>query len=162
MLYCIYFGGLVFDVSKYNCYSDMRNNRVMIIILNKSRQPVRSSCQQQQQQQHAFSGKRRRGAVGSASASWSVDTCQSWVRAPPKAPVVSLSKKLYSHCLVLIGSRNGFERDLHKQNNCLFHNRTKIKNKINKKTKTKQQERREQQNPNCYIYVVWNGNTAVF
>ena len=28
---------------------------------------------------------------------------------------VSLSKKLYSHCLVLVGSRNGFERDLHKQ-----------------------------------------------
>ena len=30
-------------------------------------------------------------------------------------PAVSLSKKLYSHCLVLVGSRNGFERDLHKQ-----------------------------------------------
>jgi len=28
-----------------------------------------------------------------------------------KAPVVSLSKKLYSCCLVLVGSRNGFERD---------------------------------------------------
>ena len=28
---------------------------------------------------------------------------------------VSLSKKLYSHCLVLVGSRNRFERDLHKQ-----------------------------------------------
>jgi len=27
----------------------------------------------------------------------------------------SLSKKLYSHCLVLVGSRNGFKRDLHKQ-----------------------------------------------
>jgi len=27
----------------------------------------------------------------------------------------SLSKKLYSHCLVLVGSRNGYERDLHKQ-----------------------------------------------
>ena len=51
---------------------------------------------------------------GSASDSWSVDTCQSWVRAPSKATVVSLSKKLYSHCLVLVGSRNGFERDLHK------------------------------------------------
>ena len=24
-------------------------------------------------------------------------------------------KKVYSHCLVLVGSRNGFERDLHKQ-----------------------------------------------
>ena len=28
-----------------------------------------------------------------------------------KAPVVSLSKKLYTHCLVLVASRNGFERD---------------------------------------------------
>jgi len=27
------------------------------------------------------------------------------------APVVSLSKKLYSYCLVLVGSRNGFNRD---------------------------------------------------
>jgi len=35
---------------------------------------------------------------------------------PAKAPVVSLSKKLfYSNCLVLVGSRNGSERDLHKQ-----------------------------------------------
>ena len=57
----------------------------------------------------------RRGAVGSASDSWSVDTCQLWVRAPSTAPVVSLSKKLYSNCLVLVGSRNGFEHDLHKQ-----------------------------------------------
>ena len=62
----------------------------------------------------------RRGAVGSASDSWSVDTCQSWVRAPSKAPVVSLSKKLYSNCLVLVGSRNGFERDLHKQKMACF------------------------------------------
>ena len=30
---------------------------------------------------------------------------------PIKAPVVSLSKKLYPYCLVLGGSRNGFERD---------------------------------------------------
>ena len=37
---------------------------------------------------------------------------------PSKAPVVSLSKKLYPCCLVLVGSRNGFERD--------NHNRTKI------------------------------------
>ena len=37
-----------------------------------------------------------------------------------KAPVVSLSKKLYSNCLVLVGSRNGFERDLHKQKNACF------------------------------------------
>jgi len=34
-----------------------------------------------------------------------------WVRAPLKAPVVSLSNKLYPYCLVLVGSRNGFERD---------------------------------------------------
>ena len=34
---------------------------------------------------------------------------ESWVRAPSK--VVSLSKKLYPYCLVLVGSRNGFERD---------------------------------------------------
>ena len=32
-----------------------------------------------------------------------------------KAPVVSLSKTFYSHSLLLVGSRNGFERDLHKQ-----------------------------------------------
>ena len=63
---------------------------------------------------------RRRGAVGSASDFWSVDTCQSWVRAPSKALVVSLSKKLYSYCLVLVGSRNGFERDLNKQKNACF------------------------------------------
>ena len=58
---------------------------------------------------------RWRGAVGSASDSWSLDTCQSWVQAPSNAPVVSLSKKLFSNCLVLVGSRNGFECDLHKQ-----------------------------------------------
>ena len=32
--------------------------------------------------------------------------------APSMAPVVSLSKKLYSYCLVLVGSRNRFERTL--------------------------------------------------
>ena len=31
-----------------------------------------------------------------------------------KASVVSLSKKLYYNCSVLVGSRNGFERDLYK------------------------------------------------
>ena len=36
---------------------------------------------------------------------------RSWARAPSKTPVVSLSKKLYPCCLVLVGSRNGFERD---------------------------------------------------
>jgi len=35
----------------------------------------------------------------------------SWVRVPSNAPVVSLSKKLYPYCLILVGSRNGFERD---------------------------------------------------
>ena len=34
-----------------------------------------------------------------------------WVRAPSKAPVVSLSKKLYPYCLLLVCSRNGFERE---------------------------------------------------
>ena len=54
-----------------------------------------------------------RGSVGSASDSWSVDTCQSWVQAPSKA-VVSFN------FLVLVGSRNEFERDLHKQNIACF------------------------------------------
>jgi len=36
---------------------------------------------------------------------------RSGVRAPSKAAVVSLSKTLYPYCLVLVGSRNGFERD---------------------------------------------------
>jgi len=31
-----------------------------------------------------------------------------------------LSKKLYSYCLLLVGSRNRFERDLHKQKNACF------------------------------------------
>ena len=34
--------------------------------------------------------------------------------------VVSLSKKLYSNCLVLVGSRNRFDRDLHKPKNACF------------------------------------------
>ena len=61
---------------------------------------------------------------GSASDSKTVDACQSWVRAPSKDPVVFLSKKLYPHSLLLVGSRNGLECDLHKKNS-LFHNRTK-------------------------------------
>jgi len=36
---------------------------------------------------------------------------RSWVRPPSKAPVVSLSKKLYPYCLVLVASRNGFQRE---------------------------------------------------
>ena len=35
------------------------------------------------------------------------------VTTAPKASVVSLSKKLYNHPSVLVGSRNGFELDLH-------------------------------------------------
>ena len=34
---------------------------------------------------------------------------------PSKAPIVTLSKKLHDHCVVLVGSRNGFERDLSAQ-----------------------------------------------
>ena len=30
---------------------------------------------------------------------------------PIKGPVVSLSKRLYTYCLVLVGSSNGFERE---------------------------------------------------
>ena len=44
------------------------------------------------------------------------ESCTSWVRIPSKAPVVSLSKKCYPYCLVLVGSRNRLR----------FHNRTKI------------------------------------
>ena len=70
-------------------------------------------------QRHKETRARQRGAVCSSSDSWSVNNCQSWVRVPSKAPVVSLSKKLYSNCLVLVGSRNGFERDfLSKKNAC--------------------------------------------
>ena len=36
---------------------------------------------------------------------------RSCVRTPSKAPVVSLSKKLYPYCLVLVGSRNAYEQD---------------------------------------------------
>ena len=36
---------------------------------------------------------------------------RSWVQTLGKAPGVSLSKKRYPCCLVLVGSRNGFERD---------------------------------------------------
>ena len=47
----------------------------------------------------------RRGTVVSTSVSFS---------AMSLTPVVALSKKLYPHCLVLVCSRNGFKRDLHK------------------------------------------------
>ena len=49
-------------------------------------------------------------ASGSGLHVWLV-IWRSWVRAPSKAHVVSLSKKRYHYCLVLDGSRNGFERD---------------------------------------------------
>ena len=39
--------------------------------------------------------------------------------------VISLDKKPYPHCLVLVGFRNGFKRDLQQQQ-CLFHNQTKL------------------------------------
>ena len=34
---------------------------------------------------------------------------------PSKAPVASLSKNFYPHCLVIVSSRNRFECDLHEQ-----------------------------------------------
>ena len=46
--------------------------------------------------------KRRRGAVGIARLT--CDRCS-----------IEQDKTLYSNCLVLVGSRNEFERDLHKQ-----------------------------------------------
>ena len=35
-----------------------------------------------------------------------------WFEPHQRPPVVSLSKKLYLYCLVLVGSRNGFEHDI--------------------------------------------------
>ena len=34
---------------------------------------------------------------------------------PTKGPVLNLGKKLDTHCLVLVGSKSRFERDIHKQ-----------------------------------------------
>jgi len=45
---------------------------------------------------------------------------------PHQRPPLFPWARNYSHCLVLDGFRNGFERDLRKHKNCLFHNRTKI------------------------------------
>jgi len=42
---------------------------------------------------------------------------------PHQRLFVSLSKKLYPQCLVLVGPRNEFKCDLHEPN-CLFHNWT--------------------------------------
>jgi len=55
---------------------------------------------------------------------------------PIKGSLVSLSKKHFPHCLVLVGSRNRFERDLHKQKG-LFH-------------KLKQMSKNKQQTNNTY------------
>ena len=69
---------------------------------------------------------RRRGAVGSASDSWSVDTCQSWVRAPSKGPRCFLEQET----LLSLLSTGWFQERIRawftEANNCLFHNRTKI------------------------------------
>ena len=53
------------------------------------------------------------GTVGNASDSVSV-SCE--FEPLPKTPNGSLIKKLYPLCLVLVGSRKGFEHDLEKQN----------------------------------------------
>ena len=44
-----------------------------------------------------------------------------------KAPVVSLSKKLYSHCLVLVGSRNDLSWIYISQKNACFSIKLKLK-----------------------------------
>jgi len=49
---------------------------------------------------------------GSGSRVWLVIS-QSQVQAQSKAPAVIFSKRLYSNCLVLISSRNGFKHNLH-------------------------------------------------
>ena len=49
---------------------------------------------------------------GSGSRVWFVIS-QSQVQAQSKAPAVIFSKRLYSNCLVLISSRNGFKHNLH-------------------------------------------------
>ena len=53
------------------------------------------------------------GTVGNTSDSVSV-SCE--FEPLPKTPNGSFSKKLYPLCLVLVGSRKGFEHDLEKQN----------------------------------------------
>ena len=60
-------------------------------------------------------------AVVNASISLSVDTCQVWFQTMSKAPVVFLSKQLWHHCSVLVGSRKGYEHDPQQQNG-MFHN----------------------------------------
>jgi len=46
------------------------------------------------------------------------------LRAPSKATVVSLSKKLYHHCLVLVQVPGMNFRVVDISKNCLFHNQT--------------------------------------
>ena len=48
----------------------------------------------------------RNGAVAFLTSNLSVLSSN-----PIKSPIVSLRKKLNTHCLVLVGSRNGFLRD---------------------------------------------------
>jgi len=43
--------------------------------------------------------------------------------------VVSWNKKLYAHCVELVGSRNGLQCDL-QSHNCFFYNRAKLTNTI--------------------------------
>ena len=54
---------------------------------------------------------KQRGGVVQWVYGWLV-MWRSLIRAPLKTAVVSLSKKLYPYCLVLVGSRNGFELDI--------------------------------------------------
>ena len=62
-------------------------------------------------------------AVGRASDSFPVShEFESYQR----LPLFPLGKTINPHYLVLVYSRNGFNRDLHKQN-CMFHNRIKVK-----------------------------------
>ena len=62
--------------------------------------------------------KRRRGAARLTRDRWMPVSRE--FEPYQRPPVVSLSKKLYSNCLVLVGSRNGFESDLHKQITACF------------------------------------------
>ena len=48
---------------------------------------------------------------GNVRAAWRSGWVTRNVEVVRSSPVVSLSKKLYPHYLVLVGSRNGFERD---------------------------------------------------
>ena len=60
---------------------------------------------------HVLKGKLQGAACRSGLHVWLV-MLRSWIRAPSKAPVVSLINTLYPYCLVLVGSKNRFERDI--------------------------------------------------